>query len=124
MNSILNKHITMLRRISALLLTYFFREIGNNLNEGSYEDFNDFNQPMSLENGRKSMDIQDWTESNTNTLETMSAKSFGSFVRPSPKVREDEIVKRIQRHRSFFDGEHNHQPESKNVSRSDEPLLG
>ena len=51
------------------------------------------------------MDIQDWTESNTNTLETMSAKSFGSFVRPSPKVREDEIVKRIQRHRSFFDGE-------------------
>ena len=78
---------------------------------------------MSLENGRKTMDIQDWTESNTNTLETMSAKSFGSFVRPSPKVREDEIVKRIQRHRSFFDGEHNHHPPSKNVSRIDEPQI-
>ena len=75
---------------------------------------------MSLENGRKPMDIQDWTESNTNTLETMSAKSFGSFVRPSPKIREDEIVKRIQRHRSFFDGDHQNHPHSKNVNRNDD----
>ena len=82
--------------------------MGNDYNAGSYDDLNDYHQPMSLEHGMISMEGKEWGESNTNTLETMSAKSFGSFVRPSPKIREDDIAKRIQRHQSFFEVEHRH----------------
>ena len=102
------------------IINSFSREIGNNFNVGSYEDFNDYHQPMSLENGLKSVEGHEWTESNTNTLETMSAKSFGSFVRPSPKIREDDIVKRIQRHQSFFEVEHHHHHQSKNRINKDQ----
>ena len=63
---------------------YIHREMGNDYNAGSYDDLNDYHQPMSLEHGMISMEGKEWGESNTNTLETMSAKSFGSFVRPSP----------------------------------------
>ena len=42
--------------------------------------------------------------SNTNTLETMSARSFG-FVKPSPKQRESDFANRLRRHKSFFNAE-------------------
>ncbi|TRY74025.1 hypothetical protein TCAL_01540 [Tigriopus californicus] len=45
--------------------------------------------------------IQDFMSSNTNTLETMSARSFG-FVKPSPIQRENEFANRLRRHKSFF----------------------
>ena len=99
-------------------ILYSYREIGNNFSNGSYGDLNNYNEPMSLENGMKTIEAQEWTESNTNTLETMSAKSFGSFVRPSPKIREDDIAKRLQRHQSFFDVEHHHHNQSKNRNRN------
>ena len=40
--------------------------------------------------------------SNTNTLETMSAKSFG-FVRPSSQQRQTDFAKRLRRHQSFLE---------------------
>ena len=40
--------------------------------------------------------------SNTNTLETMSARSFG-FVRPSTQIRQKELAKRLRRHQSFLE---------------------
>ena len=52
----------------------------------------------------------------------MSAKSFGSFVRPSPKIREDDIAKRIQRHQSFFDVEHHHHNHSKSRLNKEQEL--
>ena len=39
--------------------------------------------------------------SNFNTLETMSARSFG-FIKPTPKLRENDLANRIRRHKSFF----------------------
>lgn len=44
---------------------------------------------------------EDFLASNTNTLETMSARSFG-FVKPSPRQRESEFAHRLKRHKSFF----------------------
>ena len=57
--------------------------------------------------GREIMDFghevsDEEEEFNSNTLETMSAKSFGSFVRPGPRMREEDLNKRLQRHQSFF----------------------
>lgn len=40
--------------------------------------------------------------SNFNTLETMSARSFG-FIKPSQKIRDNDMASRIRRHKSFFD---------------------
>lgn len=42
------------------------------------------------------------TSSNCNTLETMSARSFG-FIKPSQKIRDNDMASRIRRHKSFFD---------------------
>ncbi len=39
--------------------------------------------------------------SSTNTMETISARSFG-FVKPSPRQREKDFVNRLRRHKSFF----------------------
>ena len=50
-------------------------------------------------------ELDDEFGSNTNTLETMSAKSFGSFLRPSSQLREEDINKRLQRYQSFFNPE-------------------
>lgn len=38
---------------------------------------------------------------NTNTMETMSAKSFG-FVKPSTVQRQHDYANRLRRHKSFF----------------------
>jgi hypothetical protein len=44
--------------------------------------------------------------SNSNTLEsqTMSARSFG-FIKPSQKLRDNDMANRIRRHKSFFNAE-------------------
>ena len=42
--------------------------------------------------------------SNFNTLETMSARSFG-FIKPTPKLRENDLANRIRRHKSFFNAD-------------------
>ena len=42
-----------------------------------------------------------YLSSNNNTLETMSARSFG-YVKPSPKQRETDFANRVRRHKSFF----------------------
>ena len=42
--------------------------------------------------------------SNFNTLETMSARSFG-FIKPSQKAQDNDLVNRIRRHKSFFNAE-------------------
>ena len=41
---------------------------------------------------------------NFNTLETMSARSFG-FIKPSQKAQDNDLVNRIRRHKSFFNAE-------------------
>ena len=60
-------------------------------------EFNDDNAGMKFDE-----DSGDEVEPNTNTLDTVSAKSFSSFVRPGSRMREDDMNKRIQRHQSFF----------------------
>lgn len=45
-----------------------------------------------------------YLSTNNNTLETMSARSFG-FVKPSPKQRESDFANRLRRHKSFFNAE-------------------
>ena len=42
--------------------------------------------------------------SNCNTLETMSARSFG-FIKPSQKVRDNDMASRLRRHKSFFNAD-------------------
>ena len=46
---------------------------------------------------------------NFNTLETMSARSFG-FIKPTQKTRENDMASRIRRHKSFF------QPETSSIT--------
>ena len=52
---------------------------------------------------------------NTNTMESVSARSFG-FVKPSPKQRETDFKSRLRRHKSFFTpdsaGSYNIQPQN------------
>ena len=40
----------------------------------------------------------------SNTLETMSARSFG-FIKPSQKFRDNDMANRIRRHQSFFNAD-------------------
>ncbi len=47
---------------------------------------------------------QNNASSNNNTLETMSARSFG-FIKPTQKIRDHDMANRIRRHKSFFNGE-------------------
>ena len=42
--------------------------------------------------------------SNCNTLETMSARSFG-FIKPSQKIRDNDMASRLRRHKSFFNAD-------------------
>lgn len=71
----------------------------HSLKEDEVEDEHDTEEPVVelQEDGQ----IRDFMSSNTNTLETMSARSFG-FVKPSPTQRENEFANRLRRHKSFF----------------------
>ena len=48
--------------------------------------------------------INNRDSSNCNTLETMSARSFG-FIKPSQKVRDNDMASRLRRHKSFFNAD-------------------
>ena len=63
-------------------------------------EFNDGGSGMKFE--EDSGDEAGGADANANTLDTVSAKSFSSFVRPGSRMREDEMHKRLQRHQSFF----------------------
>jgi hypothetical protein len=62
----------------------------------SVTNVDDYERRTSITN------VDDQLCSNTNTLETMSARSFG-FVRPSPQIRQNELAKRLRRHQSFLE---------------------
>ena len=65
----------------------------------AYEDTTDadFESPTSPQ-------LHSFGSSNFNTLETMSARSFG-FIKPSQKVRDNDMASRIRRHKSFFNAD-------------------
>lgn len=69
------------------------------LSDGSdVEKMEDFSNRNGGENGQVSL------SSNCNTLETMSARSFG-FIKPSQKIRDNDMASRIRRHKSFFNAD-------------------